>query len=85
MSLAFGGLGLDIYLDGYYCRTRPNVAEPSKGRVVRDVVCHGTVVFLTREEYLAHKVVLPSFFILSFAVGALLYKWFKQASLKQSS
>lgn len=73
LGLAIAGFALEIYLDGYYCRSRPTTPQPSEGRVVRHVVCHGTVVYLTRKEDLAFGVVIPSIFIASFAIGALVY------------
>lgn len=73
ISLAVGGFALVLFLDGYYCRTRTSMPQPLEGRVVREVVCHGTVVYLTRNEYLTFKVILPACFILSFGVGAFLH------------
>src|SRR5438445_4506479 len=69
ISLAIGGFALEIFLGGYYCQNRPTTPQPLEGRVVRVVVCHRTVVYLTSKEYLAYEVIVPAIFITSFGVG----------------
>ena len=79
LILAVGGLALDGYLDHYFCRTRPPNAEPSQWRIVRRVVCHGTVVYLTSKESFAYDVVLPVVSVLSFAAAALYFMRFSSS------
>jgi len=46
------GLALNVYIDLSYWATMPRVPEASTGRVVRIVVNHGTVVYVTPQEFL---------------------------------
>ena len=52
-------LVLAVILDGYYCGNAPRIPQPSDGRVYRDIVCHGSDVYLTRTEYVGQWLILP--------------------------
>jgi hypothetical protein len=72
IGLAFTGLGLDVFLDNYYCRSRQDIPEPASGRVHRLIVCHGQAVYLSNGEYLTFEYILPATSIAFFISAVLL-------------
>jgi hypothetical protein len=50
--LGFCIIGLNIFLDDYFYRTRPREPEPQSGRVYPQLVQGGNRVYLTRVETL---------------------------------
>jgi hypothetical protein len=50
--LCFSILGLNIFLDEYFYRTRPRAAEPAAQRIFPETIHGGTRVYLTRVETL---------------------------------
>ena len=50
IALCFATLGVTIYLDEHFYRTRPRYSQPEEGRVYPQWIHHGTQVYLTRLE-----------------------------------
>lgn len=80
--LFFGCVGSTIFIHVTYAYTKPSVPEPQSGRVRQMVVNHGTVVYVTDEEFQRADFVLNKVFwigIVSF-VGLAIVRVYWQKS-----
>ncbi len=60
-----------LYLDNYYHLNAPRQPVPAEGRIYREIVHHGSQVFLTKREQFNLEVLIPSIAIGSFLIAGL--------------
>lgn len=75
--------GWSIYLDGFYCKYGATTAVTAEGRVYPRKVCHGSQVFLTKEEKFDLDVLYPSVSFGSILIAGLLDQRWKHFVFKK--
>jgi hypothetical protein len=66
------GLLAGVYIHLSYAASMPRIPDPITGRVIRITVNHGTVVYVTRQEFERAEWVFGTGAYLTFAAGLLL-------------